>query len=252
MCYRVARSSSRTVFLFFSSRRRHTRYISVTGVQTCALPICRRLCLWGLHVTSQFLPRILLRDPQPCTSFLLAGNVLTLSICPLSPRWSQIFSSWLVGQLRNPWKCCPTSIQGHQEIATYRQAFGALLLPSDRSGKLPQILPLVYSCPATKSSASDPGTFLLNQGAYLACYGVLLRESTSSSPGHWAHRFSLRSAECHRLQFRSLVPSLTRSCFSSPLTPHLRAASLLSLLAIHWLQSPCQNSAFLATPPLLN
>src|ERR1044072_1998246 len=27
------------VCFFFSSRRRHTRYISVTGVQTCALPI---------------------------------------------------------------------------------------------------------------------------------------------------------------------------------------------------------------------
>src|SRR5256885_14308246 len=27
-------------FFFFSSRRRHTRY-KVTGVQTCALPICR-------------------------------------------------------------------------------------------------------------------------------------------------------------------------------------------------------------------
>ena len=27
------------VIFFFSSRRRHTRYISVTGVQTCALPI---------------------------------------------------------------------------------------------------------------------------------------------------------------------------------------------------------------------
>ena len=27
------------IFLFFSSRGRHTRYISVTGVQTCALPI---------------------------------------------------------------------------------------------------------------------------------------------------------------------------------------------------------------------
>ena len=26
---------------FFSSRRRHTRYISVTGVQTCALPISK-------------------------------------------------------------------------------------------------------------------------------------------------------------------------------------------------------------------
>src|ERR1044072_1045473 len=43
----------------------------------------RRLCLWGLHAASQFLPRILLRDPQPCTSFLLAGNVLTLSVFPL-------------------------------------------------------------------------------------------------------------------------------------------------------------------------
>ena len=30
------------VFFFFSSRRRHTRYISVTGVQTCALPISDR------------------------------------------------------------------------------------------------------------------------------------------------------------------------------------------------------------------
>ena len=30
---------STVLFFFFSSRRRHTRYISVTGVQTCALPI---------------------------------------------------------------------------------------------------------------------------------------------------------------------------------------------------------------------
>src|ERR1043166_10059560 len=28
-------------FFFFSSRRRHTRFRNVTGVQTCALPICR-------------------------------------------------------------------------------------------------------------------------------------------------------------------------------------------------------------------
>src|SRR3546814_4355957 len=33
MCYRLC------VF-FFSSRRRHTRCALVTGVQTCALPIC--------------------------------------------------------------------------------------------------------------------------------------------------------------------------------------------------------------------
>src|SRR3546814_3749485 len=29
------------MFFFFSSRRRHTRCALVTGVQTCALPICR-------------------------------------------------------------------------------------------------------------------------------------------------------------------------------------------------------------------
>src|SRR3546814_10400745 len=30
------------LFFFFSSRRRHTRCALVTGVQTCALPICIR------------------------------------------------------------------------------------------------------------------------------------------------------------------------------------------------------------------
>src|SRR3546814_5085832 len=42
---------------FFSSRRRHTRCALVTGVQTCALPICRmgrelviRICsMWDIH-----------------------------------------------------------------------------------------------------------------------------------------------------------------------------------------------------------
>src|SRR3546814_997875 len=32
-----------TVFCFFSSRRRHTRCALVTGVQTCALPICPQI-----------------------------------------------------------------------------------------------------------------------------------------------------------------------------------------------------------------
>src|SRR3546814_18203609 len=31
------------MFFFFSSRRRHTRCALVTGVQTCALPICENL-----------------------------------------------------------------------------------------------------------------------------------------------------------------------------------------------------------------
>src|SRR3546814_8837549 len=33
------------MFFFFSSRRRHTSCALVTGVQTCALPICRPLAL---------------------------------------------------------------------------------------------------------------------------------------------------------------------------------------------------------------
>src|SRR3546814_8078687 len=32
--------SSLCLYFFFSSRRRHTRCALVTGVQTCALPIC--------------------------------------------------------------------------------------------------------------------------------------------------------------------------------------------------------------------
>src|SRR3546814_11635161 len=35
------------VFFFFSSRRRHTRCALVTGVQTCALPICRLQAVVG-------------------------------------------------------------------------------------------------------------------------------------------------------------------------------------------------------------
>ena len=39
---------------FFSSRRRHTRYISVTGVQTCALPISNGIYAgyWGVKAES--------------------------------------------------------------------------------------------------------------------------------------------------------------------------------------------------------
>src|SRR3546814_20838140 len=35
-----------SILFFFSSRRRHTRCALVTGVQTCALPICSRSLMW--------------------------------------------------------------------------------------------------------------------------------------------------------------------------------------------------------------
>src|SRR3546814_15987589 len=40
------------LFFFFSSRRRHTRCALVTGVQTCALPICSQ----GATVLSDIVP----------------------------------------------------------------------------------------------------------------------------------------------------------------------------------------------------
>src|SRR3546814_1372187 len=45
-------AEERCVFFFFSSRRRHTRCALVTGVQTCALPIC---CLLSLEVGNEIL-----------------------------------------------------------------------------------------------------------------------------------------------------------------------------------------------------
>src|SRR3546814_19629677 len=39
----------RVLFCFFSSRGRHTRCALVTGVRTCALPICRLVVDTGLH-----------------------------------------------------------------------------------------------------------------------------------------------------------------------------------------------------------
>src|SRR3546814_6622968 len=42
------------IFFFFSSRRRHTRCALVTGVQTCALPICPDLpCKGGAEAPGQ-------------------------------------------------------------------------------------------------------------------------------------------------------------------------------------------------------
>src|SRR3546814_2979735 len=42
------------VLFFFSSRRRHTRCALVTGVQTCALPICV-IVTWREHGAATFL-----------------------------------------------------------------------------------------------------------------------------------------------------------------------------------------------------
>src|SRR3546814_5720968 len=75
-------------FFFFSSRRRHTRCALVTGVQTCALPICRkhfygtkgvssqlvRLAMFRLAVTGGFHVKVTIRG-------LALASVLVLAAC---------------------------------------------------------------------------------------------------------------------------------------------------------------------------
>src|SRR3546814_7336530 len=58
MCY--------SVFVLFSSRRRHTRCALVTGVQTCALPIYRAPHVW------------LERDGERCSTLDLFGPGFTV------------------------------------------------------------------------------------------------------------------------------------------------------------------------------
>src|SRR5213082_2505733 len=59
------------LFFFFSSRRRHTRLCQVTGVQTCALPIC-----WGANGSGQIGDNTTLAKLAPAVT---AGS-LSLSV----------------------------------------------------------------------------------------------------------------------------------------------------------------------------
>ena len=77
---------------FFSSRRRHTRYISVTGVQTCALPIYTITDILSIPQWSDFSP----------IRRLIYGWYCGLSI----PQWSD-FSKKL---LWHPLLCLTLSI----------------------------------------------------------------------------------------------------------------------------------------------
>src|SRR3546814_5180549 len=57
---------------FFSSRRRHTRCALVTGVQTCALPICCAISCSASHIAGS--SRRLVR--RPCIVTLRLTSVL--------------------------------------------------------------------------------------------------------------------------------------------------------------------------------
>src|SRR3546814_5467245 len=62
---------------FFSSRRRHTRCALVTGVQTCALPICACAATEARVAGSRFHGIIFLPHRRPNSA-----SVFTLTRCP--------------------------------------------------------------------------------------------------------------------------------------------------------------------------
>src|SRR3546814_4178383 len=79
------------MFFFFSSRRRHTRCALVTGVQTCALPICAlvSLVVWmlgmptplmwgGLAALFNYVPYV---GPTVTTAMLAFGGQIGRASC---------------------------------------------------------------------------------------------------------------------------------------------------------------------------
>src|SRR3546814_7217393 len=74
-------------YFFFSSRRRHTRCALVTGVQTCALPICSRQARspWESSVTRSTLPTARFFWP------LTRRNILLAWICRLTEAGPWVF-----------------------------------------------------------------------------------------------------------------------------------------------------------------
>src|SRR5881409_4213281 len=87
-------------FFFFSSRRRHTRCETVTGVQTCALPISLRAELVDREVANKLGPEGILEvldrmksvDPKANPSTRLAHSLAF---------WSPSIND-RVSELRNP------------------------------------------------------------------------------------------------------------------------------------------------------
>src|SRR3546814_13042639 len=67
---------------FFSSRRRHTRCALVTGVQTCALPICRRSAVVALDVMAVLIAGVARDLRQRHIRIRMAASVAVRIVVP--------------------------------------------------------------------------------------------------------------------------------------------------------------------------
>src|SRR3546814_2604927 len=68
-------------FFFFSRRRRHTSFVLVTGVQTCALPICSSIASIRSRAGFLPLPRLLKFSIIRCRAMLAVGGFSGSLVC---------------------------------------------------------------------------------------------------------------------------------------------------------------------------
>src|SRR3546814_3926516 len=80
------------VLFFFSSRRRHTRCALVTGVQTCALPICTYGVSFGREyfIPKPFDPRLIVRIAVAVAKAAMESGVATRPMSDLDAYAEQL------------------------------------------------------------------------------------------------------------------------------------------------------------------
>ena len=164
-------------FFFFSSRRRHTRYISVTGVQTCALPIfwsylTMMEVVTGLYAnTSQEIEHLKHKLATSPSSYYFALMIFSNSLLPLLYLFKKIRSS-IPGRF-----IIPVFIL----VGMWLERF--LIVPNSLSRKFLPWMWQDYS-PTWVEISITVGAFLFFISMFMAFIKVLDRKSTRLNSSH--------------------------------------------------------------------
>src|SRR3546814_2689799 len=84
------------IVFFFSSRRRHTRCALVTGVQTCALPICleHKSSATGSYVSGIYRERVTLSSGR----FAMIDDGMSFQLVPWRPSLDKHLGQHKIGR----------------------------------------------------------------------------------------------------------------------------------------------------------
>src|SRR5881409_1508701 len=163
-------------FFFFSSRRRHTRCETVTGVQTCALPIfptfsghCARIREKGITFVVDQTQRISAREKLTLGLERFRTQHPESRIFLIEPPWTDSFMFMenilnygsRVAMLNYGYRSTARHLRAHFD--TYRQAFAAYGidvslegLQEDNPWEPQAILAVPPAAPPTETSAALP------------------------------------------------------------------------------------------------